>query len=83
MYIILIGYLYVIFMIAVASGSLVKGVAFLFFLGLLPAWLVFWLKRRGQIKRAAYLAEKREDAAARQAWQEQQAAAPPGESSGS
>lgn len=75
MYIILIGYLYVIFMIAAASGSLVKGGAFLFFLGLLPTWLVVWLKRRGQVKRVAYLAEKRADAAAKQAWQAQQAAA--------
>ncbi|GAB7129455.1 hypothetical protein [Amantichitinum ursilacus] len=58
MYIVLIGYLYVIFMIAVTMGSVLKGVIFFFFLGFLPAWLIFWLKRRGQLKRQEMAAEK-------------------------
>ncbi|WP_028455502.1 hypothetical protein [Chitinilyticum litopenaei] len=64
MYILLIGYLYVILMF---SAALVpgKGVvyALLVFglLGFLPAWLLFWIKRRGQIVRQRKAAEQLAD----------------------
>jgi Flp pilus assembly protein TadB len=57
MYILLIGYLYVIGMLAVASGSVPLGLFFVLVLGVLPTWLILWLKRAGQIKRAARQAE--------------------------
>jgi hypothetical protein len=58
MYILLIGYLYVIAMLAVASGSVALGLFFIVVLGILPTWLWLWLKRAGQIKKAARLAEQ-------------------------
>ncbi|GAA5786582.1 hypothetical protein GCM10007860_23880 [Chitiniphilus shinanonensis] len=57
MYIVLIGYLYVIVMLAAGTGDVVKGGLLFLFLGFLPSWLWFWLKRQGQIKRAAKRAE--------------------------
>ncbi|MBB5192947.1 Flp pilus assembly protein TadB [Silvimonas terrae] len=57
MYILLIGYLYVIGMLAVCSGSVALGGFFVVVLGVLPTWLILWLKRAGQIKRAERQAE--------------------------
>ncbi|GGP20513.1 hypothetical protein [Silvimonas iriomotensis] len=67
MYILLIGYLYVIGMMAIASGSLALGVFFIVVLGVLPTWLILWLKRAGQIKKAQKQAELAERAALEQA----------------
>ncbi|GGP26325.1 hypothetical protein [Silvimonas amylolytica] len=58
MYILLIGYLYVIGMMAIASGSLALGGFFIVVLGILPTWLILWLKRAGQIKSAERQAER-------------------------
>lgn len=51
MHIVLIGYLFVIAMIAVTSDSLIGGALVLLFLGVLPCWLVLWRIRRKQIRR--------------------------------
>lgn len=58
MYIILIGYLYVIVMFAAGTGDVIKGGLLFFFLGVLPSWLLFWLKRQGQLTRARKQAEE-------------------------
>lgn len=47
----LIGYLFVIAMLAVASGGWIRGGVILLFLGLLPCWLVLWRLRRKQLRR--------------------------------
>ncbi|WP_255987772.1 hypothetical protein [Chitinolyticbacter albus] len=65
MYIILIGYLYVIVMFAAGTGDVIKGGLLFFFLGFLPAWLLFWLKRKGQIKRTEDRAEPEDQAGPR------------------
>ncbi|WP_200916846.1 hypothetical protein [Jeongeupia sp. HS-3] len=57
MYILLIGYLYVVVMFAAASGSIAKAIVWILLLGVLPSWLIVWLKRRGQIVRARKMAE--------------------------
>ncbi|XZG71233.1 hypothetical protein ACTSKR_05005 [Chitinibacteraceae bacterium HSL-7] len=71
MYIVAIGYLYVIVMLAAGTGDPVKGGLLLFFLALLPTWLWLWLRRKGQIKRAERRAELAEDAAQRAEVQEE------------
>jgi hypothetical protein len=43
MYIIAIGWAYVILMMAITASSLAKGLAIAFFLGVLPLWLFIWL----------------------------------------
>lgn len=43
MYIIAIGWAYVILMVAITASSLAKGLAIAFFLGVLPLWLFIWL----------------------------------------
>lgn len=48
MHIVLIGYFFVIAMLAVASGSLLRGGLILLFLGVLPCWLLVWRMRRKQ-----------------------------------
>lgn len=48
MYLILIGYLYVIVMYAAASGSVARGVSIVLFLGLLPSLLFLRLLKRRQ-----------------------------------
>lgn len=73
MYILLIGYLYVILMIAVGTGSVALGGAFILFLGVLPTWLIFWLKRGGQIKKAEKRAEQAQDQQLRDEWEQQNA----------
>lgn len=51
MHILLIGYLFVITMMAVASGSWLRGVVWLVLLGVLPSWLLLWRMRRKQLRR--------------------------------
>jgi hypothetical protein len=43
MYIVAIGWAYVILMMAVTSGSLVKGLMVALFLGVLPLWLFIYV----------------------------------------
>ncbi|MBE9609966.1 hypothetical protein [Chitinilyticum piscinae] len=60
MYILLIGYLYVILMFSaalIASKGVIYGLLVFVLLGVLPSWLLFWVKRRGQIVRARKAAE--------------------------
>ncbi|MBL8309202.1 MAG: hypothetical protein JNL19_02155 [Burkholderiales bacterium] len=45
LYLVLIGWLYVVAMITLVSDSLLKGVVRLLFLGVLPVLLVIWIKR--------------------------------------
>ncbi|WP_211251836.1 hypothetical protein [Andreprevotia chitinilytica] len=67
MYILLIGYLYVVVMFAVATADPAKAVVWIVLLGALPTWLIIWIKRRGQVKRIEKRAEAAEDAAAQAA----------------
>lgn len=43
MYIVAIGWAYVILMMAITASSLAKGLAIAFFLGVLPLWLFIWV----------------------------------------
>jgi len=43
MYIVAIGWAYVILMVAITASSLGKGLAIAFFLGVLPLWLLVYL----------------------------------------
>lgn len=43
MYIVAIGWAYVILMMAITASSLGKGLAIAFFLGVLPLWLFIWV----------------------------------------
>lgn len=43
MYIVAIGWAYVILMMAITASSLGKGLAIVFFLGVLPLWLFIWV----------------------------------------
>jgi hypothetical protein len=49
MYIILIGYLYVVLMFSVVMGSIVKGLVVFFIFGFMPTLILIWLKRGKQI----------------------------------
>jgi len=49
MYIILIGYLYVVLMFSAVAGSIAKGLTIFFIFGFLPTMLIVWLKRGKQI----------------------------------
>lgn len=51
MYLILIGWLYVVLMLAVAQDSLVRSGIIVFFLGVLPTWLILWIVRRRHLRR--------------------------------
>ncbi|WP_027469263.1 hypothetical protein [Deefgea rivuli] len=53
MYILLIGYLFVVVMFSavVAASKLFLGLFFFVVLAVLPTWLIFWLKRSVQKKR--------------------------------
>ena len=63
MYILLIGYLYVIVMVAATSANPVKGLLWVLLLGVLPVWLIVGLKRRGQRRRAERRREQADAAA--------------------
>jgi len=51
MYLILIGWLYVVLMLAVAQDCLVRTGIIVFFLGVLPTWLILWIVRRRHLRR--------------------------------
>lgn len=52
MYLVLIGWLYVVLMFSVAQGSVVRGLVYFFFLGVVPLALVGWLRRVRRRERA-------------------------------
>jgi type VI protein secretion system component VasK len=56
MYVIAIGWLYVVVMIAAVSDTLLKGIIRLLFLGVLPVGLLLWIKlaryRAREVERA-------------------------------
>lgn len=58
MYIILIGYLYVVMMFVAVSGSISKGLVIFFIFAFLPTMILLWLKRGKQIVKR----RKQEDA---------------------
>ena len=60
MYILLIGYLFVVVMFAAVVGASkwALGLFFFIILAVLPTWFIFWLQRRIQNKKAEVLAEK-------------------------
>ncbi len=62
MYLILIGWLYVVLMMAVAQSSVVKGLSVAFFLGFLPSLLFLRVLRRKLAKRREIMEEKRREA---------------------
>ena len=49
MYIILIGYLYVVMMFSIVMGSIAKGLLVFFIFGFMPTIILVWLKRGKQI----------------------------------
>jgi hypothetical protein len=57
MIIVLIGWLYVVMMMAAVSDTLLKGVIRMLFLGVLPVALLLWIKLRGFRARAAAAAD--------------------------
>jgi hypothetical protein len=57
MVIIVIGWLYVVMMIAAVSDSLLKGIIRFIFLGALPVGLWLWIKLRQHRARVAMAAE--------------------------
>ncbi|RXZ42090.1 hypothetical protein [Crenobacter cavernae] len=65
MYLILIGWLYVVLMFAVAQDSLVRSGFVLFFLGVLPTWLTVWLVHRRRRLNEALAREAEEERHAR------------------
>ena len=62
MYVIAIGWLYVVVMIAAVSDSLLKGVIRFVFLGALPVGLLLWVKLMRYRAREAERAQAAEDA---------------------
>ena len=58
MYIILIGYLYVVMMFVAVSGSISKGLVIFLIFAFLPTLILLWLKRGKQIVKR----RKQEDA---------------------
>ncbi|GGY25637.1 hypothetical protein [Paludibacterium paludis] len=62
MYLILIGWLYVVLMIAAAQDSVAKGLSVAFFLGFLPSWLFLRLIRRKLEQRRRVREESRREA---------------------
>jgi|GEM_PF-3420651 hypothetical protein len=53
MYLIAIGYAYVILLVALASGSLLSGLSVALFLGILPLWAFIRLTSRASRRRSA------------------------------
>ena len=51
--IVLMGWLYVVLMLALTQGSVAGGLAVAFFLGLLPTWFVAWVTRNKLRRRRA------------------------------
>ena len=60
MYLIAIGWLYVVVMIAAVSDSVLKGVVRLLFLGLLPVGILVWMSVRRHRNRVVAAAEAAE-----------------------
>ena len=52
MYIVAIAWVYVILMMAVTSGSLIKGLSVAVFLGVLPLWLFIYVAGSSRRKRS-------------------------------
>ncbi|MFC3533158.1 hypothetical protein ACFOLG_13315 [Vogesella facilis] len=46
MYLVLIGWLYFVLMLAVGQNSVVQSLMVLLLLGFLPTWLLLWIKLR-------------------------------------
>ncbi|WP_410497442.1 hypothetical protein [Chitinibacter sp. S2-10] len=63
MYIILIGYLFVIVMMSLGAGSITVGLFYFLFLAVLPTWGALALKRSIQRSKAAKATELAEKAA--------------------
>ena len=61
MIIILIGWLYVVMMIAAVSDTLLKGIVRLLFLGVFPVGLLLWIKLRRHRSRVAAADEQNPD----------------------
>lgn len=63
MYIVAIGWLYVVLMMALSENSFIAGIATLFFFGLLPVAILLWLggtkARRKARQNALLLADQR------------------------
>lgn len=59
MYIVAIGWLYVILMMALSENSLIAGIATLFFFGLFPVAILFWLGGTKVRRNARLLADQR------------------------
>jgi len=57
-WIVLLGWLYVILMVAAASHNLLQGVSIFIFAGLLPVWLALWFFGIPARRRARDAAEK-------------------------
>ncbi|WP_088967377.1 hypothetical protein [Vogesella sp. LIG4] len=53
MYLVLIGWLYFVLMLAVGQNSIVQSVLVLLFLGVLPTWLWLWIAGRKRRRRDA------------------------------
>ncbi|KUM01881.1 hypothetical protein KIF53_09830 [Chromobacterium subtsugae] len=51
--IVLMGWLYVVLMLALTQGSVAGGLAVAFFLGVLPTWFVAWATRNKLRRRRA------------------------------
>lgn len=51
MYLVLIGWLYVVLMLAVAQESAIRSGIIVFFLGVLPTWLILWIVRRRHLRK--------------------------------
>ncbi|MEN9657199.1 MAG: hypothetical protein RL571_664 [Pseudomonadota bacterium] len=61
MYILLIGYLYVVLMFSAVAGSIAKGLTIFFIFGFLPTMLIVWLKRGKQIVKERKREEEEEE----------------------
>jgi hypothetical protein len=80
MYIVLIGYLFVVVMMSLGAGSITVGLFYFVFLAVLPTWGLMLLKRsiqRSKAAKAAELAEREAALAARESASAQGAAAEP------
>jgi hypothetical protein len=70
MYIILIGYLFVVVMMSLGAGSITVGLFYFLFLAVIPTWGILALKRsiqRSKATKAAEWAEREAALAAREA----------------
>jgi hypothetical protein len=78
MYIVLIGYLFVVVMMSLGAGSITVGLFYFVFLAVLPTWGLMLLKRsiqRSKAAKAAELAEREAALAARESRTAQDASA--------